>query len=47
MPFTEPMPQPPPPDVPQVDSSGRPTQAWVEYQVKMKAWLKKLAAAIP
>lgn len=47
MAFTEPAPLPPPPHVPRVKPDGKPTQATIDFETRLLAWLKRLAAAIP
>lgn len=47
MPFTEPPPSPPPQSVRIVGDDGRVSVAWYEFIVKLLAWLRRAAAAIP
>jgi hypothetical protein len=43
----EPVPQPPPPHVPRYDKDGKPTQAQIDYENKLRLWLMRVAIAIP
>jgi hypothetical protein len=41
------VPPPPPPTVARFNADGTPTKAQVEYEAKVTAFLRKLAAALP
>jgi len=47
MAFTEQPPPPPPPNVKRFNPDGTPTQAQVDYEVRLREYLKRLAASIP
>jgi hypothetical protein len=43
----DPVPRPPPTNVPRYDKDGKPTQAQIDYETKLVIWLQRLAASIP
>jgi hypothetical protein len=50
MPFStasNPVPRPPPPHVPRFDKDGKPTQAQIDYETRLRLWLELLATSIP
>lgn len=50
MPFplsANPVPSPPPPHVPRYDKDGKPTQAQIDYESKLRLWLLRVATTIP
>jgi hypothetical protein len=44
---SDPVPTPPPPNVPRYDKDGKPTQAQIEYEQKLRLWLSRLAYSVP
>jgi hypothetical protein len=47
MPFVEPPPQQIPPTVKRLDEDGKPTKEQLDYESRLREWLKRLAASIP
>lgn len=47
MAFSDPPPPPPVPSIRRINPDGTPTAAMVEYEKRLREWLKRLAASVP